>query len=54
MYRAVASRGGYPVAVAREARLELGERVTVDGEDVSAEAFETLGSLTALVADQQR
>src|SRR3954447_596072 len=35
MYRAVASRGGDPVAVAREARLELGERVTLDGEDVT-------------------
>jgi cytidylate kinase len=35
MYRAVALRGGDAVAVAREARLELGERVTLDGEDVT-------------------
>ena len=35
MYRAVAARGGDPVAVARDARLELGERVTLDGEDVT-------------------
>lgn len=35
MYRAVAARGGDPVAVAREARLELGDRVTLDGEDVT-------------------
>jgi cytidylate kinase len=35
MYRAVAIRGGDPATVAREARLELGDRVTVDGEDVT-------------------
>jgi cytidylate kinase len=35
MYRAVALRGGDPAAVAREARLELGERITLDGEDVT-------------------
>jgi cytidylate kinase len=35
MYRAVAARGGDPVAVARDARLELGERVTLDGDDVT-------------------
>ena len=38
MYRAVAYRtgdGGDPAAIARDARLELGERVTLDGEDVT-------------------
>jgi CMP/dCMP kinase len=40
MYRAVALRGGDPVAVAREARLELGERVTLDGEDVTEQIRE--------------
>jgi len=39
MYRAVACRaaddGGDPAEVARTARLELGERVLVDGEDVT-------------------
>src|SRR3954453_8002952 len=35
MYRAVALRGGDPVAVARDGRLELGERITLDGEDVT-------------------
>src|SRR4051794_21249844 len=35
MYRAVALRGGDPVAVARDVRLELGERITLDGEDVT-------------------
>src|SRR4051795_10421482 len=33
--RAVALRGADPATVAREARLELGERVTLDGEDVT-------------------
>jgi len=40
MYRAVALRGGDPATVAREARLELGERVTVDGEDVTEQIRE--------------
>jgi cytidylate kinase len=35
MYRAVAARGGDAVAVARDAQIELGERVTLDGEDVT-------------------
>jgi len=39
MYRAVALRtvdgGGDPAEIARSARIELGERVTLDGEDVS-------------------
>jgi cytidylate kinase len=35
MYRAVASAGGDPVKVAGESRLELGERVLLDGEDVT-------------------
>ena len=39
MYRAVAARaetdGADPAAVARSARLELGERVLLDGEDVT-------------------
>jgi CMP/dCMP kinase len=35
MYRAVALRGADPAAVARDARIELGERVTLDGEDVT-------------------
>jgi cytidylate kinase len=35
MYRAVAARGGDAAAVARDARIELGERVTLDGEDVT-------------------
>jgi len=35
MYRAVALRGGDPAAVARDARIELGEHVTLDGEDVT-------------------
>ena len=39
MYRAVALRtgdgGGDPAEIARTARLELGERVTLDGEDVT-------------------
>ena len=38
MYRAVAWRAGDgrdPAAIARAARLELGERVTLDGEDVT-------------------
>jgi cytidylate kinase len=40
MYRAVAlavlRRGGDPAAVARDAKIELGERVLLDGEDVTA------------------
>jgi cytidylate kinase len=40
MYRAVALRGGDPATVAREARLELGERVTLDGEDVTEQIRE--------------
>jgi cytidylate kinase len=40
MYRAVALRGGDPAAVAREARLELGERITLDGEDVTEQIRE--------------
>jgi cytidylate kinase len=40
MYRAVAlavlRRGGEPAAVARDAEVELGERVRLDGEDVTA------------------
>jgi cytidylate kinase len=35
MYRAGAARGGDAVAVARDAQIELGERVTLDGEDVT-------------------
>ena len=35
MYRAVAVRGGDAAAVARDAQIELGERVTLDGEDVT-------------------
>ena len=36
--------------------LELEQRfgIVVDGEDVTAEAFETLASLAAFVADKQR
>ena len=40
MYRAVALRGGDPATVAREARLELGERITLDGEDVTEQIRE--------------
>ena len=40
MYRAVALRGGDPATVAREARVELGERVTLDGEDVTEQIRE--------------
>ena len=40
MYRAVALRGGDPATVARDARLELGERVTLDGEDVTEQIRE--------------
>jgi cytidylate kinase len=40
MYRAVALRGGDPATVTREARLELGERITLDGEDVTEQIRE--------------
>ncbi len=40
MYRAVALRGGDPATVAREARLDLGERITLDGEDVTEQIRE--------------
>ena len=40
MYRAVALRGGDPASVARDARIELGERVTLDGEDVTEQIRE--------------
>jgi CMP/dCMP kinase len=40
MYRAVALRGGDPATVAREARLELGERITLDGKDVTEQIRE--------------
>jgi CMP/dCMP kinase len=40
MYRAVALRGGDPATVAREARLELGDRITLDGEDVTEQIRE--------------
>src|SRR4051795_3060624 len=65
MYRAVALRGGDPAAVAREARLELGERITLDGEDVTeqirepwvSEAASRVASdpaVRAALVDQQR
>jgi CMP/dCMP kinase len=65
MYRAVTLRGGDPATVAREARLELGERVTLDGEDVTeqirepwvSEAASSVASDPAVreaLVDQQR
>ena len=69
MYRAVAAAaadGGDAAAIAREARLELGERVTLDGEDVTdrirepwvSEAASRVSSdpavREALVAQQRR
>jgi cytidylate kinase len=65
MYRAVALRGGDPATVAREARIELGERVTLDGEDVTeqirepwvSEAASSVASDPAVreaLVDQQR
>ena len=69
MYRAIAvaaDGGGDPAAIARAAQLELGERVTLDGEDVTerirepwvSEAASRVSSdpavREALVAQQQR